>query len=50
MAEQGYCLKCKKQQSIKDAKLKTTSNGRKMVGGTCEKCGTKISKFVSNKK
>ncbi len=45
----GYCLKCKKQQTIKDSKVKTTSNGRKMVAGTCLKCGTKICKFISSK-
>jgi hypothetical protein len=32
--EQGYCFKCKKQQEMKDTELKTTSNGRKMIGAT----------------
>lgn len=48
-AEKGYCFKCKKQQEMKDAKIKTTSNGRKMMGGVCSKCGTKVNKFVSSK-
>lgn len=49
MAEQAYCMKCKKQQPMKDSKMTTTSNGRKMMQGTCEKCGCKMSKFVGSK-
>lgn len=44
-----YCLKCKSQQQMVDEKLTITKNGRKMLGGTCAKCGTKMSKFVSLK-
>jgi hypothetical protein len=44
---QAYCLKCKKQQDVKDPKDKKTKNGRSMVSGTCSKCGTKVNKFVS---
>ena len=45
----GYCLKCKKQQLIDNSQVKTTSNGRKMMTGTCQKCGTKMCKFMSTK-
>ncbi len=45
----GYCLKCKKQQPMNDGKLKTTTNGRKMMTGTCKSCGTKMCKFMSSK-
>lgn len=45
----GYCLKCKKQQVIDDKQLKTTSNGRKMMTGKCQKCGTKMCKFMPKK-
>lgn len=47
--DKGYCLKCKKQQLMKESQLKTTSNGRKMMTGTCKKCGTKICKFMPKK-
>lgn len=44
----AYCLKCKKEQVMKDPKDKTTSNGRKMVSGTCTVCTTKMNKFVKS--
>jgi hypothetical protein len=48
MAKQtGYCVKCKNKVSIQKPKLKTTKNNRKMVQGTCAKCGTKVSRFVT---
>lgn len=45
----GYCLKCKANKTIKDAKPKTTKNHRKMMVGDCSTCGTKVCKFLSNK-
>ena len=37
---EGYCVKCKKKQEIKDAKEVTMKNGKKAMKGTCPVCGT----------
>lgn len=37
---QGYCVKCKKKQEIKDAKEVTLKNGKKALKGVCPACGT----------
>ena len=37
----GYCVKCGKSVSIKDAKTKE-SDGVRSVSGTCPTCGTKV--------
>lgn len=37
---QGYCVKCKKKQEIKDAKEITMKNGKKAMKGSCPVCGT----------
>ena len=42
----AYCVKCKKMNTIKNCVNASASNGRKMIKGTCEKCGTKMNKFV----
>ncbi len=42
----GYCLKCKVQQKIKDGKEETMPNGVHAMRGVCSKCGTKIFKFI----
>lgn len=47
---EGYCVVCKNKQQIQNAKEKTTSNGRYMVVGSCTKCGTTMSVFISKKK
>ncbi len=39
---QGYCVKCKAKQEIKDPKNVTLKNGKKAVKGVCPKCGTKM--------
>ena len=36
----GYCMKCKTQRQIKDAKPITMKNGRAATEGTCPECGT----------
>ena len=33
MEYKGYCVKCKQKVAIKDAKVVTTANGRKMAKG-----------------
>jgi len=42
---QGYCVKCKKKQNMKDPKQITMKNGRPAVTGTCPACGTKMFKI-----
>lgn len=37
---EGYCVKCKKKQEIKDAKEVTLKNGKKAMKGSCPVCGT----------
>ena len=37
---EGYCVKCKKKQEIKDAKEITMKNGRKAMKGKCPVCAT----------
>ena len=37
---EGYCVKCKKKQEIKDAKEETMKNGRKAMKGKCPACST----------
>lgn len=44
--EKGYCVKCKAKRTMLGAKPKTLKNGRKAMTGTCEKCGTKMFKFI----
>ena len=45
MAVQGYCVKCKAKQDMKDPKQITMKNGRPAVTGTCPVCGTKMFKI-----
>ncbi|MFH1710426.1 MAG: DUF5679 domain-containing protein [bacterium] len=43
MAEvKGYCVKCKKKQTMDGAKQVTLKNKRPAVTGKCPKCGTKM--------
>uniref|UniRef100_A0A6C0AV94 DUF5679 domain-containing protein n=1 Tax=viral metagenome TaxID=1070528 RepID=A0A6C0AV94_9ZZZZ len=44
--EIGYCVKCKEKRTMKDTKKIKTKNGRNALSGVCEKCGTKMMKFV----
>lgn len=45
----GYCVKCKASGEMKDVEEKKAKNGRLMACGVCAKCGTKMTKFLSNK-
>lgn len=38
----GYCVKCKAQTEIANAKAITMKNGRKATKGECPKCKTKV--------
>ncbi len=44
---EGFCVKCRSKQSIKNGVVKQTPNGRQMVQGTCPKCGTKVTRFLA---
>ena len=50
MDYEGYCVKCRKKQMIKNGTVKETTNGRKMAQGTCPVCKTKVTRFLPNKK
>jgi len=41
-----YCLKCKKRTETIGEHERTTSNGRRMISGTCKVCGTQKNQFV----
>ncbi len=42
----AYCVKCREQREVKDAKPVTLANGRAAIQGTCSVCGTKVTKIV----
>ena len=46
---EGYCVKCRKKQPIKDGEVTKTANGRPMARGICPECGTKVTRFLSAK-
>lgn len=46
---EGYCVKCRKTQSIKAGTIVTTAKGRPMAKGVCPECGTTVSRFLSGK-
>ena len=41
----GYCMKCKKQQPMKNI-TKKILGGRMQVKGQCKVCGTNMSVFI----
>jgi Domain of unknown function (DUF5679) len=45
----GYCMKCKTQREIKNAKPITMKNGRPATEGTCPVCSTKMFKIGASK-
>lgn len=47
---EAYCVKCKEKRPMKDANEQQLDNGRRAMKGTCEVCGTKMTKFLPNKK
>jgi len=47
---EGYCVKCRTKRQVKDGEVKETHNGRQMVQGVSQKCGTKVTRFLSTKK
>lgn len=47
---EGYCVRCKSKQAMKEAQEKTTANGRRMMSGKCTTCATKVNVFVGGGK
>jgi hypothetical protein len=45
----GYCVKCRQKQLIKQGQVSKTPKGRPMVKGSCPKCGTTVTRFLSDK-
>lgn len=45
----GYCVKCRKQQTIKQGQVQKTAKGRPMAKGPCPACGTTVTRFLSTK-
>ena len=44
----SYCLKCKKDSENINSRVSKTTNNRTMVLSKCAKCGSKISRFMTN--
>ena len=49
MEFEGYCVKCRKKQQVKDGRKETTKNGRPIAKGSCPTCGTTVSRFLPTK-
>ena len=45
METQAYCVKCRKTQTVENATVKETANGRRMAQGACPVCGTEVTPF-----
>jgi hypothetical protein len=39
---QGYCMKCRGEREIKQAKTVVMKNGRPATVGNCSSCGTRM--------
>ena len=42
----GYCVKCKAHSKMIGVTESKTKNGQPMLRGRCERCNTKMCKFV----
>lgn len=45
-----FCLKCKSNQKVSDVEVKKSKNNRSYQIAKCEKCNTKMSRFLKNEK
>jgi len=45
----GYCVRCRKQQNIKQGRLEKTAKGRPIAKGPCPDCSTTVTRFLSEK-
>jgi hypothetical protein len=46
---EGYCVKCREKRQVKNGEVARTAKGRPMAKGTCPVCGTKVTRFLSEK-
>ncbi len=46
MADQAFCVKCRKKVDIANAKRVTMKNGRPALQGKCAVCGTGVYKIL----
>jgi len=44
-SQEGYCVKCKTKRVMKDPH-ETTTNGRRMMKGTCPECSTNMNRIM----
>ena len=49
MEFEGYCVKCRKRQRIKEGSIGETSKGQPIAQGACPECGTKVTRFLPRK-
>ena len=50
MADQYYCVRCKKKTEMKDAQRVTMKNGKPALKGQCVVCGTTVNAILSTAK
>ncbi len=50
MATEGYCVKCKEKQQMKDVEVVTMKNGRKAAKGKCSVCSCGMYKILPGEK
>ena len=43
---QGYCVKCRAEREMKDAKSTTMKNGKPAIRGVCPVCGTEMFRII----
>ncbi len=46
---EGYCVKCRKKQKIRNGSVEKTAKGKPVAKGTCPECGTKVNRFLAAK-
>jgi acyl-coenzyme A thioesterase PaaI-like protein len=46
---EGYCVKCREKRQVTNGEVTRTEKGRPMAKGTCPVCGTKVTRFLSEK-
>ncbi|QQG38634.1 MAG: hypothetical protein HYS32_03450 [Candidatus Woesearchaeota archaeon] len=49
MEYEGYCVKCKKKQKIKDAKEVSMKGNRRAAKGKCPVCSTTMFRILGKK-
>ena len=49
LAEQAYCVKCRKKVDVQNGERVTMKNGRPALKGKCAECGTGVYKILSTK-